>query len=73
MYKRIDGGRPWWTPRIRLKVLDRRSFILILDSMLVNETLTSLFQTFTKKKRQNLNLLNQSFYSAFLTHQFCHK
>ena len=38
IYNSIESEDPWRTPRIRLKGLDRRLFILILDWMLVYAT-----------------------------------
>ena len=39
MHNSIESGYPWRTPRIRVKRLDRRPFILILHWMLVYATL----------------------------------
>ena len=39
MYRSIESGHPWWTPRIRVNGSDRRQFILILDWLLVHATL----------------------------------
>ena len=39
MYNSIENGHPWRSLCIRVKESDRRSFILILDWMLVSATL----------------------------------
>ena len=39
MYNSIKSGRPWQTFHLKVKKSDRRSFILILDWVLVNATL----------------------------------
>ena len=39
MYRSIESGHPWWTPRIRVNGSDRRPFILILHWLLVHATL----------------------------------
>ena len=75
MYNSIDNGHPYQTPCIRVKGSDRRSFVLILDWMLVNATLIirmnlsrHLSQTFAKQKRKNLKQLYQRFlFSLFDT------
>ena len=71
MYNSIDNGHPYQTPCIRVKGSDRRSFVLILDWMLVNATLIirmNLSQTFAKQKRKNLKQLYQRFlFSLFDT------
>ena len=38
MYTSIESRHPWQTPRIRVNRSNRRTFILILDWMLVNAT-----------------------------------
>ena len=75
MYNSTDNGHPYQTPCIRVKGSDRRSFVLILDWMLVNATLIirmslsrNLSRTFAKQKRKNLKQLYQRFlFSLFDT------
>ena len=40
MYKSIENIHPWQTSHVRVKESDRRSFILILDWILVYTSLT---------------------------------
>lgn len=38
MYSSMESGQPWRTPRLRVKGSDRRTFIFILDWMLLQRT-----------------------------------
>ena len=81
-----ESGHPWRTPWIRVKGLDRRPFILILDSILVYATLHirmnfSPYPNFCKTEKTKsqftlpkaLTILQRGFYSVYLTHQLHHK
>ena len=81
-----DSGHPWRTPCIRVKGLDRRPFILILDWILVYATLIiqinfSPYPNFCKTEKtksqptltKTLKILQRDFCSVYLTHQLHHK
>ena len=78
-YKSMESRHTWWT-HIRVKRSDRRSFILILDYILVNAFLNmwmnlSLYPNLCKaeKIKSTLRISQKDLYSVYLTHQLCHK
>ena len=38
IYNSIESGQSWWTPHVKVKGSDRRSFTLVLDWILVYPT-----------------------------------
>ena len=65
MYNSIWSGKLWKTPSVSIKRSDRRSFILILDWMLVNATLPmgtnlSPYPRFCKTEWKKPNQIYQS-------------
>ena len=77
MYKSIENKHKWQTSRVRVKGSDRRSFILILDWILVYTSSTmwmnlspypNLWKAEKLKSQSALRILQTDFYSVYLTH-----
>ena len=80
MYKSVENRHPWQTSRVRAKGSESRSFILILDWILVYTSLTmwmnlfpcpNLCKAVKLKSQPTLRILQKDFYSVYLTHQLC--
>ena len=82
MYKSIENRHPWQISCVKVKGLDRRPFISILDWILAYRSLTmrinlpphsNLCKAEKLKSQSTQRILQKELYSVYFAHQLCKK